>query len=138
MSKSKAKPTAKSMPKAKKAAAPKSAVTTRAVEPTVTTVDAPAAEAPETKAKGTTEQNGIKRPAADTLCGRVWQVLDDLRTAGADATAKNATAAFDGVAIAAATIRTQYARWRKFNSVVQPQRGSRDTEQMADAGVATV
>lgn len=68
-----------------------------------------------TKAEGAVEQNGIKRPAADTLCGRVWAALDQLKADGKEPTAKNAAAAFDGVAIAAATIRTQSQRWKAFH-----------------------
>lgn len=115
MSKSKAKsskPVVKSKTETRvEAAAP-------VVEPVVTTVaDAPAPEAPAPKAEGAVEQNGIKQPKADSLCGRVWKALDDLRAAGADPTAKNAAAAFDGVAIAAATIRTQTQRWKTFHSI---------------------
>lgn len=119
MAKSKSKPDAKSVPKAKQKIVE---AATTVVEPTVATVvDAPA-EAPATPAAPkavvtTVEQNGIKRPAPETLCGRVFQVLDDLRAAGVDPTAKNAKAAFEGVAIAQATIRTQTQRWRKFNGI---------------------
>jgi len=124
MSKSKAKPAAKSVPKAKskqeEVAAPASEATTPAAEPMVATVETPVAapEAPAAKeAVIAVEQNSIKRPAAETLCGRVWKALDDLRATGVDATAKNAAPAFEGVAIAAATIRTQTQRWRKFNGI---------------------
>ena len=114
MSKSKA---AKSKPAAKSKIETRVEAAAPAVEPTVATVaDAPIA-APASKVEGAVEQNGIKRPAADSLCGRVWQALDDLRAAGADPTAKNAAAAFDGVAIAAATIRTQTQRWKTFHSI---------------------
>lgn len=140
MSKSKTKSAAKSVPKAKteKRSAPK-VETAPVVEPTVATVDAPAVDAPASKAKKskpavtTVEQNGIKRPAADTLCGRVWQVLDDLRTAGVDATAKNAAAAFDGVAISPATIRTQTQRFKSFHGIKRaaPAVASEETQQPA-------
>lgn len=81
--------------------------------------DAAARAAKRAKAKSAVAaviENGIRRPGASTLCGRVWQALDDLRTAGVDPTAKNAKAAFDGVDIADATIRTQTQRWKKFNA----------------------
>lgn len=123
----KSKPVAKSVPKVEQAIVEAAATT---VEPIVATVvDAPAeAPAPEATSAApkavvtTVEQNGIKRPGADTLCGRVWKALDDLRAAGVDATAKNAAAAFDGVAIAGATIRTQYARWRKYHEIARAAR----------------
>lgn len=120
MSKSKSKPAAKSVPKAKKAAL-KNEAAAAVVEPTMATVtEAPAPESKPAVPNGdltTVEQKGIKRPGADTLCGRVWKALDDLRAAGVDATAKNAAAAFDGVAIAAATIRTQTQRWKRFSQL---------------------
>lgn len=61
------------------------------------------------------EQNGIKQPGEDTFCRKVWDVLDDLRTAGVDATAKNARDALKDAGMADATVRTQYARWRKYH-----------------------
>ncbi len=119
MSKSKAKPAAKSTkPKTERRAKGKAVeATATIVEPTAVDTPAVVVEAPAPEDVVTTiEQNGIKRPRADTLCGRVFKVLDDLRAAGVEPTAKNAAAAFEGVAISPATIRTQTQRWRKYIS----------------------
>lgn len=64
------------------------------------------------------EQNSIVRPKADTNCGKIWAIADSLSAKiGAPVTIK----ALDEIARAEgyneATIKTQYARWRKFHGV---------------------
>lgn len=62
------------------------------------------------------EQNGIRRPKADTTCGKVWAIFDQLSAkTGAPATIGDSLKAAEGVA--EATVRTQYARWRKFHGI---------------------
>jgi hypothetical protein len=64
------------------------------------------------------EQNGITRPKPETLCGKIWSVLDGISTKnGAPASIAEAKEHPDVVGMADATIRTQYARWRKFYGV---------------------
>jgi hypothetical protein len=134
----KSKPAAKSKSEIVESAAP-------VAEPNLTTVDTPAipaaAEAPEakpaskarrfTKAEGVVEQNGIKRPAADSLCGKVWAALDQLKADGKEPTAKNAAAALEGVVIAAATIRTQTQRWKVFAKQSAPAVISEEAQQQS-------
>lgn len=62
------------------------------------------------------QQNGVHRPAAGTLCAKVWEALDRLQKSGKALT-------FDAVREAAgdgmsdATIRTQRQLWRTFNGI---------------------
>jgi hypothetical protein len=64
------------------------------------------------------EQNGITRPKPETLCGKIWAVLDGISTKnGAPASIAEAKEHPEVVGMADATIRTQYARWRKFYGV---------------------
>lgn len=62
------------------------------------------------------EQNGVRRPKADTICGKAWAVFDQLsQQSGAPATIGDSLKNAGG--IAEATVRTQYARWRKFHGI---------------------
>lgn len=64
------------------------------------------------------EQNGITRPKPETLCGQIWAVLDGISTKnGAPASIAEAKEHPNLAGKADATIRTQYARWRKFYGV---------------------
>lgn len=61
-------------------------------------------------------QNGISRPKADTITGKVWAIFDELsQKSGAPATIGDSLKAAAGTA--EATVRTQYARWRKFHGI---------------------
>lgn len=77
--------------------------------------DKAAAKAAKDAAKGP-EQNGVRRPKTGTVIGRVWDILDaasaQKRAPATLADVKDAAADING-----ATLRTQYARWRKFNGV---------------------
>lgn len=61
------------------------------------------------------EQNGIRRPKPETLCGQAWAIFDEV-------SAKNGQPASIGESMPLATsrglneanVRTEYARWRKF------------------------
>jgi ATPase subunit of ABC transporter with duplicated ATPase domains len=62
------------------------------------------------------EQNGIRRPKEGTTCGKVWAIFDKLSAdSGKPATIGDSLKAADGMADA--TVRTQYARWRKFHGI---------------------
>jgi hypothetical protein len=60
------------------------------------------------------QKNGVTRPGADTLCGKVWEALDKLKADGKDATFE-AVRELAGKGMADATIRTQRQRWNTFN-----------------------
>lgn len=64
------------------------------------------------------QANGITRPKADTLCGRIWHAADQITVQQG----RPATVAELGVhpalnGVNAHTKKTQYARWRAFNGV---------------------
>jgi len=61
------------------------------------------------------EANGVKRPAANTLCGKVWGWCDEQVAAGVRpeaAALREALATIDPT-----TCTVQYYRWRKFNGI---------------------
>lgn len=62
------------------------------------------------------EQNGVRRPKSDTVIGKVWELLD-AASAKKQAPAALADVKDTATDINPATLRTQYARWRKFNGV---------------------
>lgn len=63
-------------------------------------------------------QHGVTRPKADTICGRAWAIYDALSAAkGSAASIAEAKTNPVIVGMAEATVRTQYARWRKFYGV---------------------
>jgi hypothetical protein len=63
-------------------------------------------------------QNDVTRPKPDTLCGKAWAIFDEISAKnGAPATIKEALEKAKGVVNAEATVRTQYARWRKFYGI---------------------
>lgn len=67
-------------------------------------------------ARQTVKQNDVSRPKAGTITGEVWDKADELSAATkAPATIAALIDALPG--IAEATVRTQYARWRKFHGV---------------------
>lgn len=63
------------------------------------------------------EQNGVRRPKPATACGRCWALFDQISgETGAPATISAAMALAGD--LNEDTVRTQYARWRKFHGVV--------------------
>lgn len=62
------------------------------------------------------ESNGVRRPKPETICGKIWSKADELSQAsGSPATIGDLMKAMAGTADA--TVRTQYARWRKYYGV---------------------
>lgn len=62
------------------------------------------------------KQNDVRRPKAGTTTGKVWGIFDELSAkSGAPAAIGDALKAATG--IPEATVRTQYARWRKFHGI---------------------
>lgn len=63
-------------------------------------------------------QNGVARPKGDTATGRAWTIFDDVsRANGTPASIGEAMPLAKSQGINEATVRTQYARWRKYNNV---------------------
>ena len=64
------------------------------------------------------EQNGIVRPKAGTSCGKIWALADSLsQKIGAPVTIKALAEIAEAEGYNEATIKTQYARWRKYHGV---------------------
>lgn len=79
-------------------------------------IDAKAKAKADKEASKQPEQNGVRRPKSETICGKAWAVFDDLSAkSGAPATIKASLENAGG--IAEATVRTQYARWRKYHGI---------------------
>lgn len=100
--------------KAKKAAEREEAKAKKAAEREA----AKAAKAAEKEANKMPSQNGVTRPKPTTACGRIWAVCDDLsakRKAPTPIEGVKEVCLAEGINIA--TIKTQYARWRKFHGV---------------------
>lgn len=63
------------------------------------------------------KQNDVRRPKAGTTTGKVWAIFDTLSAStGAPALIGDAIKQTTGT-IPEATVRTQYARWRKFHGI---------------------
>lgn len=64
------------------------------------------------------EQNGVRRPKPDTLCGKAWGLADELsRTLGQPAPIASLITAATAAGLNEGNVRAEYARWRKFNGV---------------------
>lgn len=62
--------------------------------------------------------NDTTRPAAETLCGKIWAAADELsKLSGTVATIAALKMHADTQGVNEHTIKTQYARWRKFNGI---------------------
>lgn len=77
------------------------------------------AQAEATKAASKMEQkNGVRRPKPDTICGRNWATYDEIALKnGGSCSIAEAMATLRARGVNDATIRTQYAHWRKFNGI---------------------
>lgn len=64
------------------------------------------------------EQNGVRRPKPEGLCGRAWAIMDRL-TASTGATAKIADVLKDAETegLNKSNVQAEYARWRKFHGI---------------------
>lgn len=81
------------------------------------------------------KENGIVRPGADTVSGKVWGFADDLtKSTGKPALRKDVLASCEAAGFNMATAATQYGRWRKFNGLKG--RGDSDDEGAAKKGGA--
>lgn len=64
------------------------------------------------------ENNGVRRPKPDTLCGRVWTLADTL-SAQLNQAVPIAMLLEHSAAqgLVEGNVKTEYARWRKFNGI---------------------
>lgn len=63
-------------------------------------------------------QNDVTRPKNGTKCGQIWAILDSLSsTKGSPVAIAEALSASKEHGFAVDTVKTQYARWRKFHGV---------------------
>lgn len=60
------------------------------------------------------EQNGVKRPKNNSLCGKAWAVYDQTLTG---MTFNDAFKLLEDGGMNKSTIRTQFAHWKKFNAI---------------------
>lgn len=64
------------------------------------------------------EQNGIRRPKPDTLCGKAWAIFDKVSAAnGAPASITESMVDAKAQGLNEANVRAEYARWRKFHGI---------------------
>lgn len=81
--------------------------------------EAKVAKAAEREANRMPEQNGIRRPKADGLCGRVWGIADKLSMELKEPVAiSDLLAECEKAEMNPNNVKAEYARWRKFNGVV--------------------
>ena len=103
--------------KDKPVAAPKETKPAAAAKPAAAPKPAkePKAAAP---AKVKVEQNGVTRPAADTVTGSIWAIADKISAKlKAPAPRKDVLVETKALGINDATAATQYGKWRKFNGL---------------------
>jgi hypothetical protein len=84
-----------------------------------------------------TRQNGVTRPNAGTITGRVWELAHELQAALGKPPARREVIA-KGVAegINEATLSTQYGYWRRFHGVSGRARGTSPTPAPVSVAVA--
>lgn len=64
------------------------------------------------------EQNGVRRPKPETLCGKAWAIFDELSNEkGSPAAIGDAVPVAEKQGLNVANVRCEYARWRKFYGI---------------------
>lgn len=64
------------------------------------------------------EQNGVRRPQPETSCGKAWALMDQISAKlGQPAPISHVLAIAGRHGLNTDTVKTQYARWKKFNNV---------------------
>ena len=64
------------------------------------------------------EQNGVRRRAPGSQCGRIWEICDTLSAQlGQPTPVKNVLDVAQAEGLHSTTIRCQYAHWKKFNGL---------------------
>ncbi len=80
--------------------------------------DAKAARDREKLANTMPEQNGVRRPKPDTLCGKAWAVCDAISAQlGAPAPIAYVLEGSKSIGLNEGNVKAEYARWKKFNGV---------------------
>lgn len=103
------------------------------------TGDGGGAAAPVTETKTVIKQNGIKRPDAGSITGKLWDIADEISEAkNAPATRKEVVDRYLAEVPNAnqATANTQYARWVTFHGVSAVLRAQREQETAARRAAA--
>lgn len=81
-------------------------------------IDAKAAAKAAREANKMPEQNGIRRPSAEGVCGQVWNLADEISGELGQATPiANLLERTNAQSIDQTTARVQYARWKKFHGL---------------------
>lgn len=98
--------------------------------------EAKARKLAEREANRMPEQNGIRRPKPDTLCGRVWGLADSLSEQyGQPTPIAELLEAAKTEGLNEGNVKAEYARWRKFHGVTG--RVSLPKEEAAEAPAET-
>jgi membrane protein involved in colicin uptake len=64
------------------------------------------------------EQNGVRRPKPDTLCGKAWSIFDSVsQKGGAPASIGESLEVARAQGLNDSNVRAEYARWRKFHGI---------------------
>lgn len=80
--------------------------------------EAKLAKEKEREANRMPEQNGIRRPKPNTLCGKAWELADSLSAElKQPVPIKNLLEAAKQFDLNEGNVKAEYARWRKFNGV---------------------
>ncbi|AVJ51797.1 transcriptional activator [Pantoea phage vB_PagS_Vid5] len=80
--------------------------------------DAKAKRDAEREANAMPEQNGVRRPKPDTLCGKAWELCDAISAKlGSPAPISYVIQAAEAAGLNEGNVRAEYARWKKFNGV---------------------
>ena len=78
-------------------------------------IDAAAAAKAAKEANKMPENNGVRRPKPETLCGQAWAVFDEVSAKnGAPASIKESLEIAKARGLNEGNVRVEYARWRKF------------------------
>lgn len=81
-------------------------------------IEAAAATKAEKEAAKQPEQNGVRRRAPGSKCGRIWEICDTLSAQlGQPTPVKNVLDIAQAEGLHPTTIRCQYAHWKKFNGL---------------------
>lgn len=90
------------------------------------------AKAEKPKREASEKSNGIARPKADTVVGKIWAIADGLSNLKLKtpkiAPRKDVLTAAENEGINPSTAATQYGRWRRFHGI----KGRSDMEQGAE------
>ena len=64
------------------------------------------------------EQNGVRRPKPETLCGKAWSIFDSVSAKnGSPASIKESLEVARTQGLNEGNVKAEYARWRKFYAI---------------------